>query len=149
MRGGKSGKTEKSYIAYLLLSSVLFLLYIFLFNGRSAITGSFALSETAGVAVGSAGPESGTGLTGQTPELFFPGFPVDLNTATAGELTVLPGVGIVTAERIVKVREATGGFGSVDDLLKVRWIGRIKLETLRPLVTVNSKRPLKSKRHGD
>ncbi len=79
-------------------------------------------------------PENGSPAGASLAENF-PGFPVDLNRATAEELTVLPGIGPATARRIVKARES-GGFASVDDLIKVKWIGRVKLETVRPFVTV-------------
>src|SRR5439155_22822698 len=45
-----------------------------------------------------------------------PTAPVDLNSATAEQLDVLPGVGPVTAQKIVDYRQAHGPFRSVDDL---------------------------------
>ena len=60
--------------------------------------------------------------------------PLDLNTATAGELETLPGIGPVMAERIIAYREANGRFSSVDDLDNVAGIGPKTLESLRPLV---------------
>jgi competence protein ComEA len=62
--------------------------------------------------------------------------PVDVNTATAEQLDVLPGVGPATAQAIVAEREAHGPFESVDDLDRVKGIGPSKLEQLRDLVTV-------------
>ncbi|MBD0347587.1 MAG: ComEA family DNA-binding protein [Thermoleophilia bacterium] len=63
-----------------------------------------------------------------------PGGPVHLNTATAEQLDELPGVGPVTAERIIDYREQNGGFTSVDELDAVPGIGPARLETLRELV---------------
>lgn len=63
--------------------------------------------------------------------------PVNLNTATAKELATLPGVGKGIAARIVRHREKSGPFRSVDELVIIRGISRKKLETLRPLVTVS------------
>ena len=60
--------------------------------------------------------------------------PLDLNTATAGELETLPGIGPVMAERIIAYREANGPFSSVDELDNVAGIGPKTLESLRPLV---------------
>jgi len=65
-----------------------------------------------------------------------PAKPVNLNTATAEELAQLPGVGEVIAARIVRHREVSGPFRSVDELLIVRGISRKKLEKLRPYVKV-------------
>lgn len=59
--------------------------------------------------------------------------PVDLNRATTDELQRLPGVGPGLAARIVDARER-GPFDSVDDLRRVRGIGRATLARLRPLL---------------
>lgn len=59
---------------------------------------------------------------------------LDLNTATAGELETLPGIGPVMAERIIAYREDNGPFSSVDELDNVAGIGPKTLESLRPLV---------------
>ena len=61
---------------------------------------------------------------------------LDLNRATAQELTTLPGIGEVLAQRIVDYREAHGPFRSVEELIAVEGIGEGKLEKLRELVTV-------------
>jgi competence protein ComEA len=61
---------------------------------------------------------------------------VDLNTATAGALEALPGVGPATAAAIVSHRDEHGPFGSVDDLDDVAGIGPAKLEQIRPLISV-------------
>lgn len=53
---------------------------------------------------------------------------VDLNHATAEELTVLPGVGPVTAKAIVDYRDEHGLFSSVEDLLLVPGIGEATLD---------------------
>jgi competence ComEA-like helix-hairpin-helix protein len=62
--------------------------------------------------------------------------PLDLNRATLADLTRLPGVGPVLARRILETRDAAGRFVAVDDLTTVRGLGRMKLERLRPLVSV-------------
>lgn len=65
-----------------------------------------------------------------------PGTPVDLNAATVAQLVALPGVGPVTAQRIVDWRNAHGAFVSVDQLRQVPGIGPAKLARLRDLVTL-------------
>ncbi len=62
--------------------------------------------------------------------------PVDLNTASAEALQTLPGVGPVTAERILAWRSANGRFTIVDELVEVPGIGPKTLAQLRPRVRV-------------
>jgi competence protein ComEA len=59
---------------------------------------------------------------------------VHLNSATLEQLDTLPGVGPVTAQRILDYREANGAFGSVEELDAVPGIGPARLEQLLPLV---------------
>ncbi|GAB3459482.1 hypothetical protein GCM10027570_43640 [Streptomonospora sediminis] len=62
--------------------------------------------------------------------------PIDLNTATTGQLQELPGVGPVLAERIIAFRTENGGFASVDQLREVSGIGEQRLADLSGLVRV-------------
>jgi competence protein ComEA len=62
--------------------------------------------------------------------------PVNLNTASLEELDSLPGVGPVTAQKIVDYRSEHGPFGSVDELDAIPGIGPARLEQLRGLVVV-------------
>jgi len=74
-------------------------------------------------------------LTAPPAETTAPG-PLDLNEAGVDDLARLPGVGPGLAQRIVAARNADGRFSSVDDLRRVRGLGRVRRERLRPLVTV-------------
>ncbi len=71
-----------------------------------------------------------------TPAAALSGAPVNLNRATVSELRQLPGIGPVTADRIVAYREENGPFRTPEDLIRVSGIGPRTLERLAPLVTV-------------
>lgn len=61
---------------------------------------------------------------------------VRINSASAGELQQLPGIGPALAQRIVKTRNS-GRFTSADDLLRVPGIGKANLAKLRDYVEVD------------
>ena len=61
---------------------------------------------------------------------------VNINTATMEGLETLPGVGPVTAQKILDWRTAHGAFTSVDELLEVDGIGEKTLAQLAPHVTL-------------
>jgi competence protein ComEA len=63
-----------------------------------------------------------------------PGGAVHLNTATLEQLDALPGVGPVTARKILDYRQAHGAFSSVDELDAIAGIGPARLESLREVV---------------
>lgn len=60
-----------------------------------------------------------------------------LNLASAGELTKLPGIGPKRAEAILALRQRLGRFRRVEDLLRVKGIGRKMLERLRPAIVLD------------
>jgi competence protein ComEA len=64
---------------------------------------------------------------------------VNVNTATAAELEMLPGIGASRAQAVIEAREAKGGFKSLDDLLEVKGIGEASLAKLRPHLTLDGK----------
>jgi competence protein ComEA len=63
-----------------------------------------------------------------------PAGPVHLNSATLEELDGLPGVGPVTAQKILDYRTQHGTFASVDELDAIPGIGPKRLDQLRDLV---------------
>jgi competence ComEA-like helix-hairpin-helix protein len=65
-----------------------------------------------------------------------PAQPINLNTATSEELQLVPGIGPVTADKILKMRRSYGSFKSVDDLLAIRGLGPKRLEKMRKYLTV-------------
>ena len=60
--------------------------------------------------------------------------PVQLSTATLEQLDTLPGVGRVTAQKIIDYRTKHGAFHSVDELDAVPGIGPKRLEQLHDVV---------------
>jgi competence protein ComEA len=69
------------------------------------------------------------GGEGQAPAAA-PG-PVHLHTATLEQLDALPGVGPVTAQKILDYRQQHGAFSSLDELDAIPGIGPARLEQLR------------------
>ncbi len=61
---------------------------------------------------------------------------VNINTAPASELETLPGVGEVTAQRIIEYREANGPFGTIEAIQNVSGIGPKTFEGMREMITV-------------
>ena len=63
-----------------------------------------------------------------------PAGPVSLSAATVEQLDELPGVGPVTAQKIVDYRTEHGAFRSVEELDAVPGIGPARIDTLKDLV---------------
>jgi comEA protein len=61
---------------------------------------------------------------------------IDLNSAGAAELDLLPRIGPALAERILVDRKENGRFDSVDDLKRVSGIGPKTVEKIRAFVTL-------------
>lgn len=63
---------------------------------------------------------------------------INVNRASAEELSILPQVGPILARRVVEYRNQSGPFASVDDLDAVHGIGPSILTQIRPYCTVGS-----------
>lgn len=61
---------------------------------------------------------------------------ININTASAEQLTKLPGIGKSTAQKIVEYRTKNGNFKSADQLLEIKGIGEKKLKEMKPLLTL-------------
>jgi competence protein ComEA len=81
------------------------------------------------VVVAAGSPAAGSSASGSAAA-----GPVSLSSATVEQLDALPGVGPVTAQKILDYRAEHGGFRSVDDLDAIPGIGPARLEQLRDVV---------------
>lgn len=64
---------------------------------------------------------------------------ININTASIKQLKKLPGIGPTLAKRIVEFRNQNSPFSSSVELLKVKGIGKRKLEKLLPHITFEKK----------
>ncbi|MDR4495316.1 MAG: helix-hairpin-helix domain-containing protein [Nitrospirales bacterium] len=78
-------------------------------------------------------PERVETKTGYLPVL-------DVNEATQEELERLPGLGTVLAQRILAYRQANGPFHRIEELERIHGIGHKRLQQLRPLIRMTSKK---------
>ena len=92
------------------------------------VAAAFALSPALSRAVASSRPASTVSMAD----------PIDVNQASAAELSLLPGVGPSLAAAIVADRESRGAFRRPQDLDRVRGIGPAILARILPHVTVGS-----------
>ena len=98
-----------------------------LVDGEQVVIGAPASAAAGGAPTGPAGSGGSAGSAGT---------PLDLNTADLATLDTLPGVGPVTAQRILDFRTEHGRFASVDQLREVTGIGTRTFARLSPLVRV-------------
>ena len=92
------------------------------------VAAAFSLSPALSRAVASSRPASAVSTAD----------PIDVNQASAAELSLLPGVGPSLAAAIVADRESRGAFRRPQDLDRVRGIGPAILARILPHVTVGS-----------
>ncbi len=64
---------------------------------------------------------------------------VNINTASAEELELLPGIGETRAAAILESRKSQGSFKSIEALLDVKGIGPAMLEQMRPHVVLTGR----------
>ena len=106
-----------------------------LVDGEQILVGRRA-AGAAGAASGGAAPPGSVAAGASTAAPDTTGALVNLNTATLDQLDTLPGVGPVTAQKILDWRTAHGAFSSVDELLEVDGIGEKTLADLAPHATL-------------
>jgi competence protein ComEA len=65
-----------------------------------------------------------------------PDNPLDINRATLAQLDTLPGIGPVTAQRIIDYRIKVGRINALDELKKLSGLGGSKFEEIKPLLRI-------------
>lgn len=73
---------------------------------------------------------------------------VNINTADASQLALLPRIGPAAAKRIIDYREANGGFKRTTDLMQVKGVGDKTFELIAPYLVTEGKTTLSSKAQG-
>jgi competence protein ComEA len=103
----------------------------------AALTGSFAAAPVAGNdGVAEAQRRARTSMVTRPPASTSEAGVVNINTAGQSELSRLPGIGPSKAAAIIAYRERGRRFRRIEDLLRVRGIGRATFRRLRPMLTV-------------
>lgn len=97
-----------------------------LVDGMQIVVPARAVASASSVTSASSSPLAGASA---------PAVRVSLSSATEEQLDTLPGIGPVTAKKIVDWRTTHGPFASVDALDAVPGIGPARIEQLRDLVT--------------
>jgi competence protein ComEA len=107
---------------------------------RGAAVGLLAAALVAvGMALPAAAADAASGArSGGAPETRLVGV-VNINTATAEELELLPGIGPARARAILEYRKTQGPFERVEDLTKVSGIGESAFERIRPHLRIDGK----------
>ena len=62
---------------------------------------------------------------------------VNINTASKEQLMTLPGIGQTRAESIIAYREKSGGFSTIEDIMKVSGIKESAFEKIKEYICTN------------
>ena len=69
-------------------------------------------------------------------EIWIPGEKLNINRASLEQLTYLPGIGPVLAQRIIEYREEKGSFRTLSELKEIPGIGEVKFERIEEKTTL-------------
>lgn len=81
------------------------------------------------------GPSKNPGMRSKPKKITIEN-PLDINKATMAQLDTLPGIGPVTAQRILDYRAKVGRINAVDELKKISGLGGSKFEEIKALLRV-------------
>lgn len=121
-------KLNKAEAASLVLTAIFVLL--------TAFTLLFSSGGQAALTIDLSHPPETPAPAFSAGETAFPR--VNINTATAEELTGLPGIGEVLAARILAYREENGAFSDASELMQVPGIGAATFEGLKAGITTGN-----------
>ena len=128
---------KKSTISILLVLTLMFTAFICgMYVGRNSPYAQLQLQSSAAE---SPSPETSSNTPSdsqQIPTSSVSVFPININTATAETLQLLPDIGPARAQAIIEYRAQIGQFKSLDDLLQVKGIGDKILEKISPYITL-------------
>ena len=106
-----------------------------LIDGQQVVVPARPRPAAAGGGTGPPGEAAPTvGASTGAPSAPAPSGPISLSSASAAQLEQLPGVGPVTAGKIIAHRDEHGPFRAVDELAAVSGIGAARIEAIRDLV---------------
>lgn len=124
---------KKQPLSVLLVITAVFAAFTLgLYAGRNS---SHDAIQITGISVAARNSASATSPTLAAAPSAEPDYPININTAQAHELAVLPGIGELLAQRIVDYRTVHGPFPAPEELLNVEGIGTGKLEAILDLIT--------------
>ena len=116
-----------SLSAVLVFSAAVFLLHFPWRIGKPVEISAKAVSEEALL----------TGGDGEQTALeLLPDEKLNINAATAEELTKLPGIGQALSQAIVEYREENGNFSTIEDIMKVSGIGEGRFAAIEEYIYV-------------
>lgn len=136
---------KKAEIAVILITLLCLVFTAGFFIGRSTAYSPVTidkLSSVSGADASAGTPASednpGTGVTPVSETAESPGIitKININTATLADLVSLPGIGEVTAQKIIDYRVKIDGFKSIEQIQDVKGIGEKKYGSIKDLITV-------------
>ena len=128
---------KKSTISILLVLTLMFTAFICgMYVGSNSPYAQLQLHNSA---VESISPDTSSSIPSgseQIPTSSVSVFPININTATAETLQLLPDIGPARAQAIIEYRTQIGQFKALTDLLQVNGIGEKILDKITPYITL-------------